>query len=419
MDDELETCVVLVDANQEFHVDVVDEDTALTLIATASEDPHSIDEMAGLWPRYVNPVVPEFFDAIAFRSVAPEVARQALAETDRWVVIDLLQKRICTGPAFFEIGRHQSYTMTDDDTAPQTPITIHLPPWWEFDEAVALEHVSQPRRSEIAKPVVNREVLFGDPMMDFFSRRIIETLGSDAWQSTQAADDATKEGRRDRHEFTKSLHREWLMTPRKDLGGVPPRDLLHAGREWIDGVVAGQRIRCEEGSSMVAIADDMDDYLTAPMGTEEVVVYFDLCRELIGAGWKHGLRHQSSKPQSDEDCETRHAALLRFLRDVKQLWLSSPQDGDIAPEFMLEYSRRRVPRAEGVPVVGMQTPPKIEHPNDCDCPFCEMNAVGLGFGPAFVITDGHHLELDDEFAFSLCETQQEWEEQRLDFTEID
>ncbi len=37
------------------------------------------------------------------------------------------------------------------------------------------------------------------------------------------------------------------------------------------------------------------------------------------------------------------------------------------------------------------------------------------FGPAFLCTDGHHLELDDEFAFSLWETLEEW---RLEQAEI-
>ncbi len=32
------------------------------------------------------------------------------------------------------------------------------------------------------------------------------------------------------------------------------------------------------------------------------------------------------------------------------------------------------------------------------------------FGVGFTSIDGHHLELDDEFAFSKCETREEWEE---------
>jgi hypothetical protein len=51
---------------------------------------------------------------------------------------------------------------------------------------------------------------------------------------------------------------------------------------------------------------------------------------------------------------------------------------------------------------------------DCDCPICQAEADGE-FGPAFLCFDGHHLELEDEFAFSLCETREEWERQQEDY----
>ena len=40
------------------------------------------------------------------------------------------------------------------------------------------------------------------------------------------------------------------------------------------------------------------------------------------------------------------------------------------------------------------------------------------FGPTFVSIDGHHLGLDDEFAFSLCETREELEEKQREFEEF-
>lgn len=42
---------------------------------------------------------------------------------------------------------------------------------------------------------------------------------------------------------------------------------------------------------------------------------------------------------------------------------------------------------------------------DCDCPICEMMADGM-FGIRFTSIDGHHLELDDEFAFSMHENRE-------------
>lgn len=51
-----------------------------------------------------------------------------------------------------------------------------------------------------------------------------------------------------------------------------------------------------------------------------------------------------------------------------------------------------------------------EHIVDCDCPICEMMAEGE-FGIGFTSIDGHHLELDDEFAFSMIESREDWEAQ--------
>ena len=45
-----------------------------------------------------------------------------------------------------------------------------------------------------------------------------------------------------------------------------------------------------------------------------------------------------------------------------------------------------------------------------------MEASGL-FGTAFSFLDGHHLDLDDEFAFSVHETREAWEEQQREYAE--
>ena len=118
--------------------------------------------------------------------------------------------------------------------------------------------------------------------------------------------------------------------------------------------------------------------------------------------------------QRGADCRL---ALTEFLRGVKAEWLAGPFEGGSAPSFIIECSRRRVLRCAGVPIGGMAERQSEEHVSDCDCPICEMMADGK-FGVAFVGIDGHHLELDDEFAFSLHETREAWEEQQREFAEM-
>ncbi len=46
-----------------------------------------------------------------------------------------------------------------------------------------------------------------------------------------------------------------------------------------------------------------------------------------------------------------------------------------------------------------------------------MMADGM-FGVGFTGLDGHHLELDDEFAFSMHETREAWEQEQREFAEM-
>ncbi|MCA9131132.1 MAG: hypothetical protein KDB22_28805, partial [Planctomycetales bacterium] len=100
--------------------------------------------------------------------------------------------------------------------------------------------------------------------------------------------------------------------------------------------------------------------------------------------------------------------LVAHLRAVREVWLESPYEGGSPPRFIIECSRRRIPRGVGVEIVGMTEQESAGHFHDCDCPICNMLADGR-FGVAFDFLDGHHLELDEDFAFSLCETREEWQ----------
>jgi len=67
--------------------------------------------------------------------------------------------------------------------------------------------------------------------------------------------------------------------------------------------------------TLVAAPDDVAGYATAPMGLEEMVIYFDLCREIIQAAWFWcGGDDARSRIEAGEDCR---AELIAFLTDVK------------------------------------------------------------------------------------------------------
>lgn len=388
----------------------LDTDAAMTLIAVASEDPSCWEDVIGYWPRYRTPAVCEFLDSLPIVTVDLDTAFGAINETGAWVLIDLGQKRIATGRKFQPVGRDEAFAMVvDDDGRQHCPLSVHLPPWWELYEQVDAHVIGQPRQSPIRRPEVNREVLFGEALLADLAARVLEVVRRERWPS---CDDASE---RSYYPFTIEVHRDWLMTPRDDLGGLMPRQMLHGAHEWIDRLVWAQRIRFDDGGEIVAAPDDVVGYETAPMGREEMVIYFDLCRELIAAAWSWCEDDETKrKLNKGQDCQP---ALVEFLRGVKADWLASPFEGGSPPSFIIECSRRRVPRGAGVPIVGMSESQTEQHVIGGDCPICEMMADGM-FGVAFAGLDGHHLDLDDEFAFSMHETREAWEKQQREFEEM-
>ncbi len=403
--------VAIIEANRCWYSAAMDEDTALTLFAVASEDPSTWDDIALLWPRYRTPVVPEFASGLSLHASDQKTIQQAITETDRWLVIDLPRKRIVSGRDFLEVGRDQAFVMkVDDDGSQHWPLSIHLPPWWELHEQVSAELVDRDRERPIEVPRPNRTVLYGDALVHDLAGRVLDVVDSDRWRSSDAPIDERR-----RYEFTLMVHRDWLMTPRDDLGGKSPRGMLHGATGWIEHLSWAQRIRFEDGGPIVAVSDQLTGFDDVPMGREEICVYFDLCRELISAGWFWACDAKDGRATvAQRNRDVQQMTLAEYLADVQANWLREPFEEGSPPRFILECSRRRVPRGAGVEIVGMTERESEQHELDCDCPICEMMADGL-FGVGFTAIDGHHLELDNEFAFSLWETHQEWELEQREF----
>lgn len=386
----------------------LDSDTAVTLLALVSDDPSSWDEAMSVWPRYRTPAVCEFASSLPFEETDRETALAGLRTAEAWAVIDFDTKRIFTGGQFQSMERDAAYAMVVDEGGRQhCPLSIHLPPWWELHAGVVAGSVDQPRQSPIRRPHVNRDVLYGDVFLAAMAARILEAVAHDDRRSDHAGDHPP-----DHYSLTLAVHRDWLMTPRDDLNGRTPRELLHGANTWSDHVTWGQRLRFDDGEPLVAVPDNWDGFPTAPMGSQEMCIYFDLCRQLISAGWSWCDSDEGQRAIRQN--ESALSRLTRFLGDVKEDWLSSPFEGGSPPSVIIECDRRRVPVGAGVTIEGFGEIQSEQHVADCDCPICEMMADGM-FGVGFSGIDGHHLELDNEFAFSMHETRDAWEEEQRAF----
>ncbi|MFT5525286.1 MAG: hypothetical protein ACI9HK_003253, partial [Pirellulaceae bacterium] len=232
---------VVIEARECWLANALDFDTATTLIALVSEDPGDWSEALDNWPRYRTPVVCEFASALSFALIDRDDAIQVIRQTKSWVVLDFPAKRIVTGHEFMQVGRDATFAMIVDESGDQhSPVSVHLPPWWELHEQVDTRVIDQPRQSPIEKPFVNRDVLYGAPLLNAIASRILAKITTDNWVASQAADNE-----RSSHPFTVEIHRDWLMTPRRDLDGRMPRQLLHGARDWTDRVVWGQQLRVQ------------------------------------------------------------------------------------------------------------------------------------------------------------------------------
>lgn len=421
-------CVVIIDQD-DYRLGSLNEDIATTLIAVASEDPADWSEIAGYWPRYQSRTVPEYASSLPIDIVEPERAMSSIRETDSWIVLDLVHKRFISGKGFQPIGRDACFAMFVDEEGNQgDPLSVHLPPWWELHEQVDASVNDTPRQTPLRVPVVDRDFLFGKPLTHYLATRILELAATERGRSALDSED-----NRGCFDLTIEVHRDWLMTPRDEIDGMLPRQMLHGGIDWIDKLVWGQRLVFEQGGGkIVAAPKHVSGYKHAAMGREEMVMYFDLCREIIDEGWdwcKERLQelNNGDKAVSSEFAtsgrsqpslrQVEFPSLVQFLDEAKTNWLASPFEGGSPPSFIIECSRRRVPRGIGVEIIGMAERESEEHLIDCDCPICNMMADG-SFGVGFTSIDGHHLDLDDEFAFSIHETREEWEEQQREFAEM-
>ncbi len=419
--------IVVIDMHETRIAFAIDDWNMTTLLACISEDPSDWPEVVAVWARYQTGPSADDIDALGFDVVDVDNAMNGLSDDRAWMVIDLKNKRVCIGKENDPVQRDGCYAWGEDNGfGPEIRVPVHLPPWWELNVHVDLAMVLQPRRSAI--PICNpqRDVVWGPELCKWLANRLLESYladerlreilkslamdflahqgGSISEEDFSKTSDRYQALRNELYPRKIEIHRDWLMTPRDDLGGRMPRQCLHGSIDWIERVIDGQRWQISRKVPPVPIPNSMADRPDVPMGLSEVCMYFDLCRELIQSGWIWFVAH------SDQVGLGQEVVLLALhLEEVQKSWMQMPHEGGSSPSAIIYAERHRSPR-----VVGEDGE---NHILDCNCPICEMMANG-SFGPTFVSLDGHHLELDDEFAFSTCQTHEEWEEKQREFKEM-
>lgn len=361
-------------------------------VAALSAEPETIAELEAALGRYIRPRA-EPGPFASFRSGCE-------IDAEPWdaglVVIDIAARIVATESTYSQPQPEGEVRYHDGTKSTDISVPYRLPSDWLFVNSVDAYRWSRDRRRQQRaenRPFDARVILYGSALLEFIAKSGVDQFGKTS--ALPNDDDDTQEALA--QEIT-SIHANWLMTPRDDLRGRSPRDVLVEKQEFIDRDLD---TRCWQwtlqGEGPPCLASDSFAYRFAGFGTHEWVVYYDLVRRLLWSA-------------TELDCSDFDTAVSR-LAQIKSEWLETGDgeyDGRV-PAIIIDNERKRLPQAMSAKEMIID--------EDCDC--CRMLAMDaeMGFGPGFWHLDGSHM--DDGFAFSHHLTLEEWEAENRQREEFD
>lgn len=371
-------------------------------IAGCVLDPRDLSELIEGWKSYC-----------VFEQVNRKPAWKTLADLpdlDAWsgqqIWIDLSRRAIWVDCSIVNQVEHRSLVITNASGDPSGPselsLNYQLPQTWlvtscrETWENVARE---QPAPCSSPSPVTIRSVLY-EQVVEFIADELAECELWDQtvrdrwrppthWRWQQLPNRTQRKGGADLEDLLAEIHARWLMTRRDDLGSMSPRECLMLHRNFVDSDLWCRQVQWNlTGEAPLPMPRNLSRYDGPFFGTHEVVIYYELVRELLRCGAAYYLGTGRSGAN----------VLVPILHRYRENWLATPSPNSSQPDTpkrLIDLERRRMPwliEKENVPY-------------DCECPICQMMAEtpGLTFGHI----DGSGL--DFEWAFSLHDDRREWE----------
>ena len=361
-------------------------------VAALSAEPETIAELGAALGRYIRPQA-EFGPFASFRS-------RCAIDSEPWdaglLIIDLAARIVAVESTYSQPQQEGEVRYHDGTQSTPVSVPYRLPEDWLFVNSVDAYRWSCDRRRKQrgANPAFDaRAVLYGSALLEFIVK---SGLGGPGKTPQLPVDDEAAQ-RALAQEIT-NVHATWLMTPREDLRGRSPRDVLLEKQDRIDFDLHTRSLQWTFlGEGPPCLAPDSFAYRFAGFGTHEWVVYYDLVRHLL---WR----------ATELDCSDFDTAVSR-LEQIKSEWLEtgdSEYDGKV-PAIIIDNERKRLPQAMSAAEIMI----------DEDCDLCRMSALEaeMGFGPTFWHLDG--CNMDEGFAFSSCRTLEEWEVENREREEFD
>lgn len=371
------------------------------LVAALSAEPETVDELTVALARFAQPQN----DSSPFRRF---VEGENFEPYDAGIlVIDLAARVVAVDSTYSQPSASGEIAYHDGTQSTDVGLLYRLPDDWLFVHSIPeYEGVAKRRREEREhlKPMDARAVLYGEALTEFIARESLTApnenpikAGLRPASKNEEAIVESEEASSDAFEkIASEIHRKWLMTPREDLQGKSPREILLAKHDFIDFDLHSRELQWSfTGKCPPPLPLHSNAYARAGFGTHEIVVYYDLIRHLLGACFERVQTQVSTN------------ATIEFLEQQKAFWLETPNPdySGIIPSRYIELERQRIPfvMSAGESII------------DEDCSDCQMMAEEFG-APMFRHLDGAHM--DDCFEFSFYPTRKEWEaedERRREF----
>ena len=412
----------LIDAHVAIHGEV-HGGLADAVVASLSTEPETIGELEIALGRFNKPN----------QECAPFSLFVPGENTDPWdagvIVVDLAARIIASESSYCDVLSEGEVNYFDGGGATDLWLPYRLPSDWLLLSSV-LEYESlrdERREARESKPLLEiRHGLYGKRLIEFIVseclteyERYERSGGLDQLEVGKESNVASEFDDSDDFDalpayeaVLRLIHARWLITPRDDLGGRTPRELILEKLSFLDSDIQFRSVQWSMlRESPPPLSRESAAYRFAGFGTYEYVIYYDLVRHLLRECWRRidgdaSDRIESSLAPTDESARRsdQFERLIAYLEQAEQGWLNSPceeLDGRI-PAAIIESERRRIP------VVMSAKGPILDE----NCPLCQMLIhQNPEFGPAFWFLDGSHM--DDGFEFSKYQTREEWEaEQR-------
>ncbi len=308
------------------------------------------------------------------------------------MIIDLVSRIVACDSTYSLPGPTGEVHYHNGKYGTEIPIFYVLPDDWLFLRSIEEYPYSnsERRRERLANPPIDtRAILYGRPLLEFLATNI--RYAAACSNAELEEEDNGKAGL----SVIGQIHAQWLLTPRDDLRGLSPRDVLLSKQDFIN---ADLESRSFQWSMMLegppCLSRDSFAYRYGGYGTHEWVLYYSLIRELLH-------RTTSSTAAAALDFE----GLVDHLESIKTEWLNrpSPEFDDRTPAIVIDNERRRLPEAMGGRSMVV----------DEDCPLCKMmgDECEAGLEVCFWHLDG--CNMDEHFAFSTFFTEKDYLEDKL------